>query len=633
MTSSDNSGGLSRMAVDPTLGGLRDGTDFPHSGIFHALNIASRGSYAILDGNNFDITQSDSSGNTQFVVAAGRVFRDGEYLAEIATATFTQGTPSNFDEPNSGNMYYLLVVNSSNALEMKNHGSLTAVDIVPVPAAGDIPIAVIRLGASETVTQRHVQFLTTGKTKNTISIGYDSSGYNETGKITGTSSQLHIQATGTNTDVKLTPTGTGDILLGGDVDVNGNDIISTTTNQNITIAPNGTGQVVIGNQSQTVNRLSSNGARDLKLEANSGVGASITLGDGANGGISITPNGSGEINLGTLPTATVATDDKVVIEDTSDSDDLKTVTTQSIANLYSETDTLADVTGRGATTSTSLNLNGIVNFGNDITHDKNASPHNAATLLTLGATMIYLDDATGTAQLPDPNSHTDKVVTIKNVNPTTLSITPLVGTIDNGVVNHDKRVTVANTIKLLQGESVTVQAIADGGISGGPTTVTQGWYVADTDSDTDTGITDVVDDTTPQLGGDLDVNGSKIISASNGDVEIEPHGTGDIILDGDVSVDTAHSFIAAKLPTATKTTSTLSNSDAGKYLFVSTTGQTITLPASPVAGEHYTILANGYDVTLSSSDNMNGSSDDITISSYSGVTCISDGTNWIVLGA
>tara|TARA_B100000989_G_scaffold265317_1_gene218141 strand:- start:111 stop:1835 length:1725 start_codon:yes stop_codon:yes gene_type:complete len=36
----------------------------------------------------------------------------------------------------------------------------------------------------------------------------------------------------------------------------------------------------------------------------------------------------------------------------------------------------------------------------------------------------------------------------------------------------------------------------------------------------------VVEDTTPQLGGDLDVNGNSITSASNGDVDIAPHGTG-----------------------------------------------------------------------------------------------------------
>ena len=36
----------------------------------------------------------------------------------------------------------------------------------------------------------------------------------------------------------------------------------------------------------------------------------------------------------------------------------------------------------------------------------------------------------------------------------------------------------------------------------------------------------VVEDTTPQLGGNLDVNGNSITSASNGDVDIAPHGTG-----------------------------------------------------------------------------------------------------------
>ena len=42
------------------------------------------------------------------------------------------------------------------------------------------------------------------------------------------------------------------------------------------------------------------------------------------------------------------------------------------------------------------------------------------------------------------------------------------------------------------------------------------------------GITDLVNDTTPQLGGDLDVNGNDIVSASNGDINISPNGTGTV---------------------------------------------------------------------------------------------------------
>jgi len=47
-----------------------------------------------------------------------------------------------------------------------------------------------------------------------------------------------------------------------------------------------------------------------------------------------------------------------------------------------------------------------------------------------------------------------------------------------------------------------------------------------------TGLTDVVDDTTPQLGGALDVNGNAIVSAAAGDIAITPDTTGSIVLDG-----------------------------------------------------------------------------------------------------
>jgi hypothetical protein len=44
------------------------------------------------------------------------------------------------------------------------------------------------------------------------------------------------------------------------------------------------------------------------------------------------------------------------------------------------------------------------------------------------------------------------------------------------------------------------------------------------------GITDVVNDTTPQLGGSLDVNGNAIVSVSNGNIRFEPNGSGNIAL-------------------------------------------------------------------------------------------------------
>jgi hypothetical protein len=47
-----------------------------------------------------------------------------------------------------------------------------------------------------------------------------------------------------------------------------------------------------------------------------------------------------------------------------------------------------------------------------------------------------------------------------------------------------------------------------------------------------TGIDNVVEDTTPQLGGNLDVNGNSIVSTSDGNIAITPNGSGKVVLDG-----------------------------------------------------------------------------------------------------
>ena len=49
------------------------------------------------------------------------------------------------------------------------------------------------------------------------------------------------------------------------------------------------------------------------------------------------------------------------------------------------------------------------------------------------------------------------------------------------------------------------------------------------------GLTSVAADTTPQLGGDLDINGQDIVSVSNGNIDILPHGSGKVIMDGNGS--------------------------------------------------------------------------------------------------
>ena len=47
-------------------------------------------------------------------------------------------------------------------------------------------------------------------------------------------------------------------------------------------------------------------------------------------------------------------------------------------------------------------------------------------------------------------------------------------------------------------------------------------------------LDNVVDDTSPQLGGNLDVNGNTIVSTSNGDINLVPNGTGEVQANGAV---------------------------------------------------------------------------------------------------
>ena len=87
--------------------------------------------------------------------------------------------------------------------------------------------------------------------------------------------------------------------LGGNLDVNGNDIVSTS-NTDIDIIPNGTGDVNLGADTVQVGDNNANatittqGTGDLILNTNNGTNSgNITIADGANGDITITPDGTG----------------------------------------------------------------------------------------------------------------------------------------------------------------------------------------------------------------------------------------------------------------------------------------------------------------------------------------------------
>ena len=61
-----------------------------------------------------------------------------------------------------------------------------------------------------------------------------------------------------------------------------------------------------------------------------------------------------------------------------------------------------------------------------------------------------------------------------------------------------------------------------------------------------TSLMEVANDTTPQLGGDLDVNGNGLVSTSNGNIALTPNGTGVVRIDGSNGIDMQSGGISIK---------------------------------------------------------------------------------------
>ena len=94
------------------------------------------------------------------------------------------------------------------------------------------------------------------------------------------------------------------------------------------------------------------------------------------------------------------------------------------------------------------------------------------------------------------------------------------------------------------------------------------------------GLSDIVGDTSPQLGGNLDVNGNAIISASNGNIEITPNGSGKVILDG-----LSH-------PTADGTAGQFLQTDGSATLQFATVLQNVAEDTSPQLGANLDVQTN-----------------------------------------
>ena len=108
-----------------------------------------------------------------------------------------------------------------------------------------------------------------------------------------------------------------------------------------------------------------------------------------------------------------------------------------------------------------------------------------------------------------------------------------------------------------------------------------------------TGINAVVDDTSPQLGGDLDVNGNDIVSTSDADIDIIPNGTGDVVLAAD-TVKVGDSGAAAVLTSNGAGTLTITTGGATDLILNTNSGTNSgTVTITDAANGDITVAPNG----------------------------------------
>jgi hypothetical protein len=137
-------------------------------------------------------------------------------------------------------------------------------------------------------------------------------------------------------------------------------------------------------------------------------------------------------------------------------------------------------------------------------------------------------------------------------------------------------------------------------------------------------LTDIVSDTTPQLGGDLDVNGNDIVSVSNGNIVLAPNGTGKTKV-GNLQYDediTALTYAATITPDVAD----------GNVRTITLTGNlTFSAFSNPVAGQTLTLIidTNGTGRTLTSTMLFAGGEKTLSTTDTTDIlTVMYDGTNY-----
>lgn len=118
--------------------------------------------------------------------------------------------------------------------------------------------------------------------------------------------------------------------------------------------------------------------------------------------------------------------------------------------------------------------------------------------------------------------------------------------------------------------------------------------------------TDLINDPTPQLGGDLNVDGNSIVSANNGNIVIDPNGTGKVSIDGNItssatSIQVEKDFNFGSTKRVVGLADPASAQDAATKSYVDTNAN-LAADSSPQLGGNLDV--NGHDIVTTSNGDI-----------------------------
>lgn len=503
---------ISTMGQGGSLAGITDASDFPHTGLIKGLSQMARQNLVVKNNSNdFDITQSTANGGT-VSVSAGTYLRDGKkYVAQYKTGTTSASFTFNASEliTTYDKGYHLVVVDENNFILIRKP---TAANKVPDYTSGDTIIAIVEYSSTTSSGARNVQYLTTDKTENSVSIAYENSNaYTEVSSITGTSDGLFISGIGS-----VTPAADGSdkVII---QDANASDVIKSVTVAQINaLAPQGDITGITAGTGLTgtdltgpVPTLNVGGLTVAELAANS----LQTSGESfANNDTSLMTSASIEDKILSYGYTTNVGDITGVDLSEGTGIDIASETNTASGN-YSATINLdlTEITvsdGLTAAGATTLNLDLEEIIATDaanrvLTSDGDGTLTAQAELLVVeglvsiekalalgasgvtqydGTTSLLVVDASSnssTITLPSAASIESRVIIIKNVDTSNLTVTTQSSDkFEDNRVGEDYRQTDVNNLKLRPLESVMLYAISDS-FSVDGSSLTNGYLIID----------------------------------------------------------------------------------------------------------------------------------------------------------